>query len=156
MEERVGLDLEFVYLDVEAVEDVAAANVPAGFGHLAADARKKRRTVVAEEVQPCIVDCFDIEYIEDGYAAAGMGTWSAAVVAAAGVAVAVAVGGVRALDPGAGAVETGSAVPAVVAAVDLVTETVLAGVVLVDLWCCRMERGLMGLDSFYGRKKFSP
>jgi len=105
VEERVELDWEFVYLDAEAVEDVAAANVPAGFGRPAADARKTRVTVVAEEAQPCIVDCFDIEDIEDGCAAVGKGTLNAAVVAVAGGAAAVAVGGVRLPDLAAGAAE---------------------------------------------------
>ena len=98
MEERVELDWEFVHLDAEAVEDVAAANVPAGFGHPAADARKTRATVVAGEAQPCIVDCCDIEDIEDGCAAVGKGTLNAAVVA-------VAVGGVRVPDLAAVAAE---------------------------------------------------
>lgn len=46
------------------------------------------------------------------------------------------------------------AAAAAAVAVETATETaVVAVVVLVDLRCCRMERGSTGLDSFYGRKK---
>ena len=46
------------------------------------------------------------------------------------------------------------AAAAAAVAVESATETaVVAVVVLVDLRCCRMERGSTGLDSFYGRKK---
>jgi hypothetical protein len=50
-----------------------------------------------------------------------------------------------------------AAAAAAAVAVESATETAaVAVVVLVDLWCCRMERGSTGLDSFYGRKKTSP
>jgi len=46
------------------------------------------------------------------------------------------------------------AAAAAAVAVESATETaVVAVMVLVDLRCCRMERGSTGLDSFYGRKK---
>ena len=120
-----------------------------------------QRTVVAEEVQPYIVDCFDTGDIEDGYEGAGKGTLDAAAAAAAGAAV-VAVGVVNTQDPAAGAVEIGLVAAAAVAAAAAETELESAAVVavlvlvLVDLLCCRMERGWTGLDSFYGRKKLSP
>ena len=51
-EADVELEMEFVYLVAEVAEDVVTANGPTGFGHPPAGARKKRATVVAEEVQP--------------------------------------------------------------------------------------------------------
>ena len=46
------------------------------------------------------------------------------------------------------------AAAAAAVAVESATETaVVAVMVLVDLRCCRMERGSTGLDSFYVRKK---
>jgi len=126
-----------------------------GFGHPAADARSMQRTVVAEEVQPCIVDCFDGEDIEDGCGEAGKGMLKAAdavaavdVVAAVKVA-AVAVGDVQVQDPDVAAVETGPA-----EAAEAESERAVAAVLVrVDYERCRTERERKGSDSFYGRKK---